>query len=231
MTQYADILILALIALFVILRLRNTLGKDIGHKPDFTDLRKHLTGEKPAEKEKDAAQKAAAGVNPKSPLLTPREEENALLASLGDPKLIAGVDAMREADPSFSVNQFLDGAKGAFEWVINAYNEGDTETLKNLMAPELFAEYQAAMNAANALEEKPETTLVKIVDAQLISAAVENNRARMVVRFLSEQVEVTRNKEGAIIAGDASKTETIDDEWVFERDVKSKNPNWQVMDT
>lgn len=228
MTQYADILILALIALFVILRLRNTLGKDIGHKPDFSDLRKHLTGEadllKPAAPQPDKAKPGAI-------LKTPLEEEKEWLESLGDQALIAGVDAIRAVDPSFAVASFLEGAKGAFDWVLRAYKEGDAETLKNLLAPELCAEYEKALETLKTAEEKVETTLVSIVDAQLVAASLDKNRARATVRFLSDQIEITRNAAGAIIAGDASHTARVEDEWVFERDVKSRNPNWQIMDT
>jgi predicted lipid-binding transport protein (Tim44 family) len=143
------------------------------------------------------------------------------------------VDAIRAVDAQFSVQGFLEGAKGAFDWVLRAYKEGDVETLQTLLAPELFKEYQAALEEAKLAESYPETTLVSITDAQLIAADYDaaKHRARVTVRFLSEQIEVMRNQQKEIIAGDASTPLAVEDEWVFERDVKSRNPNWQIMDT
>jgi predicted lipid-binding transport protein (Tim44 family) len=216
--QFADLIILAMVALFIGLRLRNTLGKDVGHTPDLTALRRQMTAEPEA---KTTPAKAA---ETKEPAEDP-------LAALGDPLLIEGVKMIQTADASFSVDGFLEGARGAFDWVMKAYQAGDTETLQALLSPAIFEEFKSALEAMKNSTEKHETTLVKILDAQLVSAVLDKGKARVGVRFLSEQVEVTRDAEGKIIAGDPSALQTVEDNWLFEREVKSRNPNWLVMDT
>jgi predicted lipid-binding transport protein (Tim44 family) len=221
--QYTDILILALIAAFIALRLRNTLGKDIGHKPDLTQLRRQLS---------ETPEEAAAKIHPLSEEKTQNDQQEAAAReAIGDPALLAGVDAIAKADPSFSLSGFTEGAKGAFEWVLKAYNAGDTETLKTLLSPPIFEEFSAALEASKASTEKTETTLVAITHAEVAAASLEKAKARITLRIVSEQIEVIRNAEGKIIGGDPSRPAVVEDEWVFERDVKSRNPNWVIMDT
>lgn len=222
---FADIIILGLIAVFVVLRLRNTLGKDIGHKPDLHQLRRQLSGE-PEDKVVNLAGQP-------EPLLEDKasKEEAAMRESIGDPALLAGIDAIAAADPGFSINGFLEGAKGAFEWVLKAYSAGDAETLKVLLAAPIFEEFNHALEASKAQSAKTETTLVAITQAEITSATLDKGKARVSVRFLSEQIEVVRDAEGKIVEGDPSKVQVVEDNWVFEREVKSRNPNWLVMDT
>jgi predicted lipid-binding transport protein (Tim44 family) len=223
---FADIIILGLIAVFIVLRLRNTLGKEVGHKPDLEDLRNRLEGKPVEEKVVDMQGQPAPAADEKTV-----KAEAAAREAIGDLGLLAGVDAIAAVDANFSINGFLEGAKGAFEWVLKAYSAGDVDTLKMLLAAPIFEEFNHALEAAKAQNTKTETTLVAIKDAQILAASLEKNIARVTVRFVSDQVEVVRDAEGKIIDGDPSKTEVVEDQWVFERDVKSRNPNWMVMDT
>ncbi len=222
--QYTDLVILALVAVFIALRLRNTLGKDIGHKPDVTPLRR----------QKPESQEDPAGLNNRLPVEEKPEddkEEKRAREAIGDPALMAGIDAIIKADPSFSISGFIEGAKGAFEWVLKAYRQGDTDTLKQLLAPSVYEEFKSALEAAKSAEHKTETTLVAINHAEITGASLEKNRARIAMRILSDQIEITRDTSGNIVGGDASRVETVEDEWVFERDIKSRNPNWVIIDT
>lgn len=223
---FADIIIIALIAIFIILRLRNTLGKDIGHTPDLDDLRKRLEGKAPEEKVVQMNGEPVPAVDEKA-----KKVEEAIRAAIGDSGLLQGIDAIAAADPQFSIGGFLEGAKGAFEWVLKAYNAADHETLKMLLAAPIYEEFKHALDAAKDSSTKTETTLVAITDAQIIGASLDKNTARVTVRFVSQQIEITRDAEDKIVEGDPSKAEAVEDEWVFERDVKSRSPNWLVMDT
>lgn len=223
---FADIIIIALIAIFIILRLRNTLGKDVGHTPDLDDLRKRLEGKAADEKVVQMNGEPVPAADEKA-----KKVEEAVRAAIADSGLLQGIDAIAAADPQFSISGFLEGAKAAFEWVLKAYNGADHETLKMLLAAPIYEEFKLAMDAAKESSTKTETTLVAITDAQIIGAALDKNTARVTVRFVSEQIEITRDAEGKIVAGDPSKADAVEDEWVFERDVKSRSPNWLVMDT
>lgn len=224
--HYADIIILALIAIFIVLRLRSTLGKDIGHKPDLTTQLRRQLGDLPEEKTAPPGQPAVAEEPSKR-----EKAEQAARESIGDASILTGIDAIIAADSSFSISEFIDGAKGAFEWVLKAYNTGDLETLKQLLAPSIFEEFRAALEEAKKAPAKLDTTLVAITDAQILAASLEKTKARITLRILSQQIQLVRDAEGNIIEGDASKVQTVEDEWIFERDVKSRNPNWIIMDT
>jgi predicted lipid-binding transport protein (Tim44 family) len=224
--QFADLIILGLIALFIFLRLRNTMGKDIGHKPDIQQMRRVFSQEignaranaVKSEQDEKADEKA-------------KQAEDAALEAIGDPALLDGIKAISEADASFSLTGFTEGAKSAFEWVLKAYNQADVETLKTLLSPDIFAEFNNAIEAAKANNTKPETTLVSIKETQVTSASLTKNIAHITLRILSEQMSVVRGADGAIIEGNPSDVEVIEDHWTFERDVKSRSPNWLVIET
>jgi predicted lipid-binding transport protein (Tim44 family) len=223
--QYADIIILALIALFVGLRLRNTLGKDIGHRPDLSAPSRRVVTE-----EADRVihlQPQAEAAEQKL-----REEQDALLLStVTDSSVTQTLGEIRDADPAFSVKEFLEGAKGAFEWVLTAFNNNDEATLKTLMSAEVFEDFHQAIEERKALGTKPETTLVAIEKTDIVRATLSDSTARLTVRYVTDQIQVERDKDGKIISGDPSQVIPVEDEWTFERNVKSRNPNWTIVAT
>lgn len=217
---YADIIVLALIAGFILLRLRSVLGQNTGDEnpPPFMDYRKSQE-EAPvvqADKLQQYQQEKAA--------------EEALAAPLADTARSA-VEAIRAQDASFTLAGFEKGARMAFEMVFDAFQKGDRDTLKMLMKPEVYGIFEQELNRRAQAESWSETTLVSILEYELLSAEMNKNIASLRVKFLSEQITVERGKSGDIVGGDASHTENVEDEWTFERDITSRNPNWKISDT
>ncbi len=140
-----------------------------------------------------------------------------------------GVAAIRVADPMFDAASFLEGAKIAFEMVFDAFNKGDKATLKTLLAPAVYDEFASEIEARQNQDSRHETTLVSVESTRIAGAAKDKNQARLTVRFVSEQITVVRSKEGKIIEGDPSQVDRVEDEWLFERDITSRNPNWKIM--
>lgn len=217
---YADIIILVLVAGFILLRLRSILGESRG-----IDFPRRPPQEKPQKKESPIVQLEKT-LKPK-----PKEEADSYLAKLTDGPITEALKKIKEKDAQFSSAEFIEGARRAFEMVFDAFAKEDNNTLKMLLSDALYSDFAGELEARRKKENRQETTLVSILTADITHAELSQNMARIGVKFTSEQVTVVRNAQGEIISGDPSQLGHIEDEWVFERDVTSKSPNWKIIET
>lgn len=217
---FADILFLAAIAIFIGLRLRNTLGKDVGFDPREAAATRAAQAAEAAQRVETATMKD----------VTPVIEDEAA-DSLSEGELAENIKAIKAIDQQFSLTNFKHGARTAFEWIFEAYQKGDKDALKPLLATDIYVAFAAAIDERNAAGHVSGSTLVKVHEVEVLSAVLQNKIARLTVRFASEQVHVTRDAEGQVVEGSANEFIRVNDEWVFERDLTSKSPNWTVMDT
>jgi predicted lipid-binding transport protein (Tim44 family) len=166
-------------------------------------------------------------------LRLPERDRKALesLSQDEDTPLARGVKAIRQADPSFDEAAFVGGARGAFEMIVMAFAKGDLNALRPLLADGVFENFKRAVDDRTARGETLETTLVGITAAELVDADLDGSTARVTLRFVSEQVNVTKAADGKVVDGDASKVVTITDVWTFARDVRSRDPNWALVET
>ena len=135
------------------------------------------------------------------------------------------------ADPSFDEAGFLGGARGAFEMIVTAFAKGDAETLRPLLADGVFQNFKRAIDDRVSRGETLETTLVGVTAAELVDADLDKSTAKVTIRFVSEQVNVTKDASAKIVDGDPNKVVTITDVWTFARDVRSSDPNWMLVET
>lgn len=219
---YADIVILALIAGFILLRLRSVLGnKSEGEPPNFfkkeTPPAQVIEPIVQLDRRSLKAAPAFADEDPQAASLNSQQQET--LAS------------MRTLDPQFSLTAFVDGAKMAYEMVFDAFVKGDRPTLKMLLSEPIYQSFAAELDARGTAEDYTETTLVSVSPREVTELTLDRNTARITVRFESEQVSLQRNKQGEIVGGDASEITHAEDQWTFERDLSSKSPNWKIIET
>lgn len=220
---YADILILALIAGFILLRLRATLGQKTGR--DEADFMQRL---KPTAETKEPI----VQIMDKTFKHKIKEEPDAALALISDTEVVTALKSIKEKDPQFTVSRFIDGARMAFEMVFEAFTKGDKQTLNMLLAEPLAKDFAAEIDTRAAEKERrTDTTLVSVVGKEIVQASLNGDTARIAMKFTSEQITVIRNDKGEIIEGNPSHTHHVVDEWIFERDVTSKNPNWKIIET
>jgi len=204
-------LIFAAVAVFVILKLRSVLGTRTGF-------------------EKKNEPYAPADNRDKVIPMPDRRQQEA--PPLGDAKpMDSGVAAIRRADPSFDADRFLDGAKMAFEMIVTAFAKGDEKALEPLLAPNVFESFAADIRRRREAGETRETTVAGIRSTRLHEARLEGREARVGVVIVSEQINVTRDRAGNVIDGDAKTAETVSDLWTFARDTRSRDPNWQLVET
>ena len=207
------IVLLAMVAGFLALRLYSVLGKRTGH-------------EQPLPR---AAELAAA--------VLPRTADPVVEARVAPPKPIetgaeAGLRAIVAAEPSFDVTRFVDGAQAAYRLTLEAFWRGDEEALADLVNDDVRASFIAAIEARRAAGETLDNRLVSIERVTLVEAGVgEGRAAHIVVRFDADIAAVTRDANGAVVAGSLTDAVETHDLWTFARTLKSADPNWKLADT
>jgi predicted lipid-binding transport protein (Tim44 family) len=210
-----EIVLLAMVALFVGLRLYSVLGRRTGHEQQPI-LR---PAETPA---------APEAVAPVSDLAAERPEASGLVY---EDEAAAGIRAIVAADPSFDVARFLEGAQAAYRMILEAYWQGDRDELRHLVGDEVLASFDEALAARAAAGHKLDNRLVRIERAVIQDAALEGRAASITVRFDADIAAVTRDAAGELVAGSLSDAVETNDIWTFRRTLGSGDPNWLLVDT
>ncbi len=220
-------LILIAIAVAVFWRLRSVLGTRTGferppaepfsRKPERRETQDNVIHLPSRDEEQ---QKPAAAAEPVWKGFAPE----------GSP-IAAGLEAIAKAAPGFAPGSFIGGAKVAYEMVLEAYAAGDKQTLKNLLSKDVLDSFTAAIDRRVKEGQKPVFQFVGLKSADLAQARIESRKALVTVRFRSEQINGLLDKSGAVVEGDDKTIVTTDDVWTFERDVRSKDPNWKLAST
>jgi Uncharacterized protein conserved in bacteria len=208
------VILLAMVAAFLALRLYSVLGKRTGHEQPLP---------KPAE-ERVAAVPAARTID-----IVPeaREVANRNIA----PTAEKGLRAIIAADPAFDVAQFLEGARAAYRMVLEAFWKGDEDALGWLVEDDVRRAFGEAIAARNTAGHVLDNRLVSIERAQIEDASVDGGMGRIVVRFDADIAAVTRDGDGNVVAGSMSDAVQTNDVWTFARTLKSDDPNWKLAET
>ena len=236
--QYFDIIFFALIAVFVILRLRSALGRRTGQErqrpsdvfsrssgPEEQKTGKviHLPGHGD-ESEDDLFEKELSDIGE-------REASRPDLKQDETEDIRAGLMRIRMADPEFSPRQFVTGAKAAFEIVVEAFAAGDTATLRPLLGDDVYDEFADVIRARIAAKESVETTIVSLDSADIDAADLRGSTARLTVRFRSQQMTVTRDENGETVEGEPESVVRVVDLWTFAHNTRSSDPTWALIET
>lgn len=232
--QIFDIILMALIVVFLVLRLRGALGSRDGF--DGQDKDEGFKGD-PSERAQQSENDNVISM-PGARLASPADDE---YAHQDEPKkdddiqfegeLADGVAAIREIDPSFRAKDFLEGANFAFEMILDAYAEGNTKALKPLLSSEVYGGFAGAIQDRETRGQTLQETLVGIGETELVEAYMDGRDAHVTVKFVSEQISALLDSEGSVIEGDPTKVINATDYWTFARSTKSKNPNWTLVGT
>ncbi len=213
-----------MVAAFLVLRLRSVLGRRTGHERPPTDP--YAAKSKPKAEPADNSDRVVA--------LPPRGDRAkaaaAQRAQSADP-LEAGITQIRIADSDFDPDQFVQGAKSAFEMIVTSYASGDRDTLRPLLSDEVYENFGQAIDERAKNKHTLETTLVAVRSADLLEASMDGRVAFLSVKFVTEQINVTRDEQGEVVDGDTSQVATVTDIWTFARNTRSRNPNWTLVAT
>jgi predicted lipid-binding transport protein (Tim44 family) len=211
-----QLLVLAGIAVFLILKLRSVLGSREGF-------------EKPALPADDN--------RPQPKLVQPAAEDCTDLditdhAPAGSPAALA-LAAMKVAEPDFSVGEFLHGARGAYEMILMAFERGDIDPVRPFLADEVEASFTQAINARERDGQTVEANFLGLREMTLSEAEYDptTRTAEITLRYTGELTSLVRNKAGEIIEGSATEVKRQRDGWTFARRMGVQDPNWQLVGT
>ena len=202
---FIDIIIFAVIAVLLVLRLRSVLGQRTGYE------------------DSKRAQETSDSFEDKPVQLHPRQNN-----SINDGH---GIEALKRADRSFSESQFMDGAQMAFGMILAAYAEGDLAQLKRLLGYDLLQSFTQSIQQRARDKETLAINLEKIKQASIIDAKVFDNVASVTVEFQSVQTRTITDDDGNVIDDEDTGTLDLVDIWTFERDLTLDDPNWKLAET
>lgn len=222
---WLEILIFGMVAAFFIYRLRNVLGRRHGEERERPN---------PFAPRDNAAAGNGGQDGDNVIQLPPRVPAPVDVEPL-DPdapvSLVDGLRQIRAADPNFNERTFLQGAKAAFEMIVKAYAEGDTPTLRPLLADDVYDRFAAAIRERQQAGETLESRIHSFEAVDLTGARLDGRTAHCTVTFTTRQTHVTRDGQGNILDGDEHRPEEVTDIWTFSRNTRASNPNWQLSET
>lgn len=206
-----------MVAAFLGLRLYTVLGRRAEHEEESVPQR-FESDDKPA---------GVARPAPATPVVQarPLELEGVM------PAVERGIREITAADSKFNLAQFLEGARGAYRMVLEAFWKGDRETLRELCDDDVYAGFIAALEARKAAGETVDNTLIRIEETRIHSASLDGRMARIAVLFVADIAAVTRDKDGTLIAGSLDDAIESRDVWTFSRNAAARDPNWLLDET
>jgi predicted lipid-binding transport protein (Tim44 family) len=209
-----DLILFAMVAAFLVLRLRSVLGRRTGFERQ--------------------AQPEAAPVPVRGPAtevdIAPKPSQGGARRAIPDPRSPAGEALMQiqKRDSGFDPNRFLDGAETAFGMIVEAFARGDRATLKPLLSDEAYAGFDQAITAREAAGETQRTELRSVEESGIEAAELQGSVAIITVRLVTDQINLVQARDGSIVSGAEAVTE-MTDVWTFQRDLNSADPTWRLV--
>lgn len=210
-----EIVLLAMVAFFVGLRLYSVLGRRTGHEQQQPVTRPEAVG----------ASGPAAALADSAPITT---EGSGLVY---EESAANGIRAIVAADPGFDVARFLEGAQAAYRMILEAYWKGDQDELADFVDADVRASFAEAIEDRKIAGHTLDNRLVAIERAFIESAALQGRAATITVRFDADVAAVTRNEAGELVAGSTSDAVPTHDVWTFRRELGGDDPNWVLVET
>lgn len=216
MNALLQLLVLAGIALFLILKLRSVLGTRDGF-------------EKPV-------------LPPEQPQTTPRQSFEVIEGGpdrdivdhvpAGSPSAEA-LSAMKRAEPAFVVTPFLAGARQAYEMILMAFERGDLAPVRAFLSDDVAESFQEVIADRNARGLTIEASFIGLKEMALEEATFDraSRTGEMTIRFVGELTSVVRDATGTVVEGEPGKIKRQRDVWTFARQMGSPDPNWQLVAT
>lgn len=221
-----EIVILAMIAAFLGLRLYSVLGRRAEHEEEPIQGRFEGPQGRPGAPRLPIPPKTDAKAEARADAL-PRPRE----MPLAPPSVERGLAEISSADRRFDAFAFLEGARGAYRLILEAFWQGDKAELAHLCDADVHAAFASAIDARVAAGETLDNRLVRIEECSVVSAGVDRGTARITLRFRADIAAVTRNAAGEVVAGSLDDAIEAVDVWTFSRAVNSPDPDWLLTET
>ena len=218
------LIVLAVVAAFLLFRLRNVLGERTG----FEDPNKY------ARQEDGGAESGDRGVVVPMPKRGAMEDDADIFAFTElDSELGQGLKAIKNAEPNFDARDFVEGAKVAYEMLLSAYESGDRDTLRQFLSDDVFSAFSDAIAKREEDRLSVDMRFIGFKSAEPIEASLDpsSSEAEVSVRFVAEVISATRSERGDVVEGDPSVVQKITDVWTFRRRLGTADLNWTLAAT
>ncbi len=229
-------LIALIIAVVAILKLRSVLGR----KTSDDDARYQERARAERARQEAAANDKVVALpsrgrtgddNSPVPLPSTEDVEERIRDMTSIKSVEKGLLAIANADRSFDPEHFMSGAKQAYEMIVTAFAEGNKKILQDLLSPEVYGGFEDAIDGREDRGEQIDQSFVGINKADIIEAELKDGIANITIKFVSQLISATLDRDGKILSGDSQKITEVTDIWSFARDIGSANPNWRLVAT
>lgn len=219
-----EVILLGMVAAFLILRLRNTLGRREGHEQDDP------YGINSRQQQDNSNVVPMPGIDMDD---EPQQRRDPLPDQLDEnasplDRTLAEISAR---DVNFDRESFCQGARWAYEMIIIAFAQADEKQLKPMLSKDVLVSFKGAIDARKQAGQTMETTLVGIDRCDIVGAELNGKQAEVTVEIEAEIVTATRDADGNVVAGSADEVTTVNETWTFARDTGSRDPNWALSAT
>lgn len=221
--HFLDIILLAMVAGFILLRLRGVLGRRTGHEPH--------PGEGTSERSRgDDDNVVPLPDQPSREAAVEQRKESARLWA-DDSPIGGGLTQIKIADPKFDVDEFVGGARAAYEMIVSAFAAGDHDTLRNLLADDVYASFAGAIDEREDADRTLEQMIVAIEGTEVVEAELNGRDAEVTVKFVTEMISTLKDENGEPLPGQSTGARQVTDIWTFGRDTGARDPNWRLIET
>ena len=206
---FIDIIIFAIIAVFLIFRLRNILGEKTGFDPKADNQSK----------------------TPKNEKVSNVVDFTKKVENLKEYEFSSEIREIMKIDNSFKIDEFISGANTFFKMVVNGFVEGNIENIKKYVKPKIFKDFQNAIDERIKEKEKLIIDIISINQTKIKNIKIKGNIVKLEVIFDTVQIKALQDKNDEIIAGDLDEKIVVKDMWTFERNFKLQSKNWTLIET
>ncbi|SDD28362.1 Tim44/TimA family putative adaptor protein [Kordiimonas lacus] len=217
-----ELVILAAVAAFILLRLRSELGNKTGNEP-LPPAAGNMHGR---HDHSDGMGDDSAGDRPDVIM-----GDQTVIDLEQNPALRKAYQDIRHADRSFDLNTFMTGAKAAYEMILEAFWKGDKETLREFLDDSVYEQFAGAVDKREADGLVVHNKILDVTEMDIIGAQLIDRTAELTVHFRAELIAVTKDKDGNVVEGNVSDAVEVNDKWTFARDTKSRTPMWTLVAT
>ena len=226
--QFLDIILLAMIAAFIFLRLRGVLGKRMGHEQSPREELSRKKYAKSSKQEKDGALEDISEDN-----VIPMHDQVDMPANnlpIDNSPKGAVLREIQQIDHNFNPATFAGQAEAAYEAIVMAFAAGDRATLNDLLSEEVFGNFEQSITDRENADHVMSTDILNIISAEIVDATLFGKDAEVTVRFEAEMISQTKDPDGVVVNGDPH-PHIVKELWTFSRELKSRNPNWLLITT
>lgn len=223
-----ELLLYALVAGGLVFWLRSILGTRHGEERDRSETVIAMSNDSA---QAEASPDEALGVVSNEAQITDLLDQKDGVISISNKTAETAMLDIAAADKDFDVKFFFEAVQDVFAMVVEAFGQGDRELLEDLLAKDVYEAFETAITEREKTGEVLENEIHAINRAEIIDASLDGKQASVTIRFIADEISVTKDKDGEIIAGHPDRATEMRDIWTFSRDVKSRDPRWFVTET